>query len=100
MMATVLGFVICSWEISIYSYADNFQTDLVNGGWGISYEIALRWMPLDLTDKSKRDVNLLTHTHTFVTNLFETTIEIQTTSWNKMHFICRPNFVILFKVYY
>ena len=26
---------------------------LVNGGWGISYEIALRWMPLDLTyDKS------------------------------------------------
>ena len=23
---------------------------LVNGGWGISYEIALRWMPLDLTD--------------------------------------------------
>ena len=24
----------------------------MNGGWGISYEIALRWMPLDLTDKS------------------------------------------------
>ena len=23
---------------------------LVNGGWGISYDIALRWMPLDLTD--------------------------------------------------
>ena len=23
---------------------------LVNDGWGISYEIALRWMPLDLTD--------------------------------------------------
>ena len=22
----------------------------MNGGWGISYEIALRWMPLDLTD--------------------------------------------------
>ena len=22
----------------------------MNGGWGVSYEIALRWMPLDLTD--------------------------------------------------
>ena len=27
-----------------------FNLTLVNGGWGISYEIALRWMPLDLTD--------------------------------------------------
>ena len=27
-----------------------FKLSLVNGGWGISYEIALRWMPLDLTD--------------------------------------------------
>ena len=27
-----------------------FKRNLVNGGWGISYEIALRWMPLDLTD--------------------------------------------------
>ena len=27
-----------------------FKLILVNGGWGISYEIALRWMPLDLTD--------------------------------------------------
>ena len=27
-----------------------FKLTLVNGGWGISYEIALRWMPLDLTD--------------------------------------------------
>ena len=29
-----------------------FKLTLVNGGWGISYEIALRWMPLHLTDKS------------------------------------------------
>ena len=29
-----------------------FKLALVNGGWSISYEIALRWMPLDLTDKS------------------------------------------------
>ena len=30
-----------------------FKLISVNGGWGISYEIALRWMPLDLTgDKS------------------------------------------------
>ena len=27
-----------------------FKLTLVNGGWGISNEIALRWMPLDLTD--------------------------------------------------
>ena len=27
-----------------------FKLTLVNGGWGISYEIALRWMPQDLTD--------------------------------------------------
>ena len=27
-----------------------FKLTLVNGGWGISYEIAIRWMPLDLTD--------------------------------------------------
>ena len=26
-----------------------FKLILVNGGWSISYEIALRWMPLDLT---------------------------------------------------
>ena len=29
-----------------------FKLTLVNGGWGISYEIALRWMPQDFTDKS------------------------------------------------
>ena len=30
-----------------------FKLTLVNAGWDISYEIALRWMPLDLTaDKS------------------------------------------------
>ena len=30
-----------------------FKLNLVNGGWGIFYEIAPRWMPLDLTnDKS------------------------------------------------
>ena len=27
-----------------------FKLTLVNGGWGISYEIALRWMPQDVTD--------------------------------------------------
>ena len=27
-----------------------FKLTLVNGGWGISYEIVLRWMPLDLID--------------------------------------------------
>ena len=27
-----------------------FKLTLANGGWGISHEIALRWMPQDLTD--------------------------------------------------
>ena len=27
-----------------------FKLTLMNGGWGISYEIALKWMPQDLTD--------------------------------------------------
>ena len=26
------------------------KLNLVNGGWGISYEIATRWIPQDLTD--------------------------------------------------
>ena len=33
-----------------------FKLTLLNGGWGISYEIALRWMPLDLTDMSPNGV--------------------------------------------
>ena len=32
---------------------------LVNGGWGISYEIALRWMPLDLTDENSTLVQVM-----------------------------------------
>ena len=32
---------------------------LVNGGWGISYEIALRWMPLDLADDKSTLVQVM-----------------------------------------
>ena len=32
---------------------------LVNSGWGISYEIALRWMPLDLTDDKSTLVQVI-----------------------------------------
>ena len=32
---------------------------LVNGGWGISYEIALRWMPLDITDDKSTLVQVM-----------------------------------------
>ena len=35
-----------------------FKLILMNGGWGISYEIALRWMPQDLTDGSGNDLEL------------------------------------------
>ena len=37
----------------------NFRQVLVNGGWGISYEIALRWMPLDLTDDKSTLVQVM-----------------------------------------
>ena len=36
-----------------------FKLTLVNGGWGISYEIALRWMPLDLTDDKSTLVQVM-----------------------------------------
>ena len=36
-----------------------FKLILVNGGWGISYEIALRWMPLDLTDDKSTLVQVM-----------------------------------------
>ena len=36
-----------------------FKLNLVNGGWGISYEIALRWMPLDLTDDKSTLVQVM-----------------------------------------
>ena len=39
------------WEI--------FKLTLVNGGWGISYEIALRWMPLNLTDDKSTLVQVM-----------------------------------------
>ena len=32
---------------------------LVNGGWGISYGISLRWMPLDLTDDKSTLVQVM-----------------------------------------
>ena len=31
----------------------------MNGGWGISYEIALRWMPLDFTDDKSTLVQVM-----------------------------------------
>ena len=36
-----------------------FKLTLVNGGWGISYEIALRWMPQDLTDDKSTLVRVM-----------------------------------------
>ena len=36
-----------------------FKLTWVNGGWGISYEIALRWMPLDLTDDKSTSVQVM-----------------------------------------
>ena len=36
-----------------------FKLTLVNGGWGISNEIALTWMPLDLTDDKSTLVQVM-----------------------------------------
>ena len=36
-----------------------FKLTLVNGGWGISYEITLRWMPQDLTDDKSTLVQVM-----------------------------------------
>ena len=36
-----------------------FKLTLVNGGWGISYEIALSWMPQDLTDDKSTLVQVM-----------------------------------------
>ena len=36
-----------------------FKLNLVNGGWGISYKIALRWMPQDLTDDKSTLVQVM-----------------------------------------
>ena len=36
-----------------------YKLTLVNGGWGISYEIALRWMPLDFTDDKSTLVQVM-----------------------------------------
>ena len=37
-----------------------FKLTLMNGGWDISYEIALRWMPLDLIDDKSTLVQVMT----------------------------------------
>ena len=40
-----------------------FKVTVVNGGWGISYEIALRWLPLDLTDDTSTLVQVMAWCH-------------------------------------
>ena len=35
----------------------------MNGGWGISYEIALRWIPIDLTDDKSTLVQVMAWCH-------------------------------------
>ena len=45
----------CRWVI--------FKLILLNGGWGISYEIALRWMPLNLTDDKSTLAQVMAWSH-------------------------------------
>ena len=40
-----------------------FKLNLVNGGWGISYEIVLRWMPLDFADDKSTLVQVMAWCH-------------------------------------
>ena len=52
-MYTVQFNSLAPWRFQFNFRKVIFKLNLVNGGWGISYEIALRWMPQDLTnDKS------------------------------------------------
>ena len=53
----VTFYVTCEWFNSLAPRRFKFnirkeisKLTLVNGVWGISYEIALRWMPQDLND--------------------------------------------------
>ena len=40
-----------------------FKLNLVSGGWGISYEIALRWIPQDLTNNKSTLVQVMAWCH-------------------------------------
>ena len=45
-----------------------FKLTSVNGGWGISYVIALRWMPLDLTDDKSTLAQVMAWCHQATSN--------------------------------
>ena len=51
--------LIGPWEISIEFEVGFFKLILVNGGWGISYEIAIRWMLLYFTDNKSTLVQVM-----------------------------------------
>ena len=53
-----LGKLLLKWAITSHQNVWNVIT-LVNGGWSISYKIALRWMPQDLTDDKSTLVQVL-----------------------------------------
>ena len=55
------GFNIDSLAPGRFEYFSHiiFKLNLVNGGWGVSYEIAIRWMPLDLTDDKSTLVQVM-----------------------------------------
>ena len=69
VMGTTVISIICKQTTMINSLAPGrfqfnfrkviFKLILVNYGWGISYEIALRWMPLDLTDDKSTLVQVM-----------------------------------------
>ena len=69
IVTQINGFVRCYGISTVNSLAPGrfqlnfrlviFKLTFVNGGWGISYGIALRWMPLDLTDDKSTLVQVM-----------------------------------------
>ena len=67
---TTTGALAAHWQCQLLQVCGNdqflthwplvdFNLILVNGGWGISYEFAFRWMPLDLTDDKSTLVQVM-----------------------------------------
>ena len=72
-----------------------FKLTLMNGGWGISYEIALRWLPSDLTDDKSTLVQVMAWCH-------HATSQYQSQCWPRSmspYGITRPQWVDKYLLY-
>ena len=65
MHASFSIWLIGPWVILMKFYINDFEVNLVIGGWGISYDIALRWFSLylRLTDEKSTLVQVMAWCH-------------------------------------